>query len=186
MMSKIWQRRLLALFLAFAGLTLWPKVTLIDAALQTPLSEITVTGRVKVNDKIVSSGYAIRSGSTVTTAKGSSAVVSLGKLGRVEVLPQSTVDLSFNDTGMTMQSRNGNLQTTQFATFTASVVTDDGEVVADSSQENKFTVNTLCGNTVVSTQSGLVELRASGEVKRIPAGSQESIGKIKPGRCKQK
>jgi hypothetical protein len=184
MMSKIWQRRLLALCLAVAGLTLWAKVTLTNAALQAPVSEITVTGRVKVNDKIVSSGYAITSGSTVATAKGSSAVVSLGKLGRVEVFEQSTMVLNFTDTGMTSQSRNGNLQITQFANLTANVVTDDGEVIADSSQANTFTVNTLCGNTVVSTQSGVVELRAGGEVRRVPAGSQESVGKIKPGRCK--
>jgi hypothetical protein len=184
MTSKIWQRRSLALCLAVASLTLSLKVTAINAALQVPTGELTVNGKVKVNGQDVISGDTFSSGGRITTAKGSSAVVSLGKLGRVEVLPESTVDLRFTDTGMTAHSRNGNLQITQYATFTANVITDDSEIVADSGQPNTFTVNTQCGNTVVSTQLGLVELRAGGEVKRVPAGSEESVGKVKPGRCK--
>ena len=184
MMSKIWQHRSLALCVAFASLTLLATVTQTNATLREPTGELTVTGRVKVNGKIVNSGDTISSGATVTTAKGSSAVVSLGKLGRVEVFPESTVVLNFTDTGMTTSSRNGNLQITQLSSFTASVKTDDGEIVADSNQANTFTVNTQCGNTVVSTRSGLVELRAGGEVKQVPAGSQEAVGQVKPGRCK--
>jgi len=183
-MNKLWQRKLLVLCLAVAGLNLCAKVTHTNAAPQEPAGALIVTGRVQVDGKVVNSGDTLSSGATVTTAKNSSAVVSLGKLGRVEVFPESTLVLSFTETGMTAHSRNGNLQIAQLSSFTASVLTDDGEVVADGGQANTFTVNTRCGNTVVSTQSGRVEMRAGGEVKQVPAGSQASVGKVKPERCK--
>jgi hypothetical protein len=59
-------------------------------------------------------------------------------------------------------------------------------VVAESTQENTFTVDTECGNTLVSTQTGKVELRAGGSVKQIAAGSQDTAGTAKPGRCKDR
>src|SRR5688572_17912280 len=62
--------------------------------------EITVTGQVTVNGQPAVSGSTILSGAVVTTAKGSSAVVSLGKLGRMEILEDSSSTLRFSDTGI--------------------------------------------------------------------------------------
>ena len=76
------------------------------AAPQTTAS-ISVIGEVMVNDTRTTSGTTIFSDSTVTTAKNSSAVVSLGKLGRVEVLPESSVKLSFNEAGVTCMLEAG-------------------------------------------------------------------------------
>jgi hypothetical protein len=57
---------------------------------------LTVTGMVKVNGQPAATGDIVASGSTVETAKGSSAVVSLGKLGRVEALPETRMKLRYD------------------------------------------------------------------------------------------
>jgi ferric-dicitrate binding protein FerR (iron transport regulator) len=151
---------------------------------QQASGELTTTGTVKVNGHEVGNGFAISTGSTATTAKGSSAVVSLGKLGRVEVFPSSSVNLDFDNGGIKVKLEAGRVRVSSGSGISASVSTRDGEVVGDNTQENTFTVDIECGNTVVSTQSGKVELRAGGTVKQIAAGSQDSAGTAKPGRCK--
>lgn len=151
---------------------------------QQATGELTTTGTVKVNGHEVGNGFTVSTGSTTTTAKGSSAVVSLGKLGRVEVFPSSSVNLDFDNGGIKVKLEAGRVRVSSGSGTTATVSTKDGEVVGDSTQENTFTVDTECGNTLVSTQTGKVELRAGGTVKQIAAGSQDTAGTAKPGRCK--
>jgi ferric-dicitrate binding protein FerR (iron transport regulator) len=141
---------------------------------------------VKVDDHDAGKGFTISTGSTTTTAKGSSAVVSLGKLGRVEVFPSSRVNLDFDNGGIKIKLEAGRVRVSYGSGVSASVSTKDGEVIGDTAQENTFTVDTECGSTIVSTQSGKVELRAGGTVKQITAGSQDSAGTAKPGRCKSR
>ena len=61
---------------------------------------MTVTGMVKVNGKPAATGDIVASGSSVETAKGSSAVVSLGKLGRVEATAETKMILRYGDTSI--------------------------------------------------------------------------------------
>ena len=56
-----------------------------------------IEGQVTVNGTPAISGATVFSDSTITTAARSSAVVSLGKLGRIEVLPDTKMTLSFGD-----------------------------------------------------------------------------------------
>jgi hypothetical protein len=54
----------------------------------------------------------------------------------------------------------------------------------DSSQAASFTVNVECGNTLVSSQSGLVNPNAGSESKQIAAGQDATAGAAQPGtRC---
>ncbi len=153
-------------------------------ATQQATASISVVGQVTVNGTNTTSGTTIFSDSTITTEKSSSAVVSLGKLGRVEVLPQSTVKLSFDDAGVTCMLEAGRVRVSTSSGFNGSVNTKDGVVTADNAQGNSFTVDVECGNTVVSTESGRVELRAGSAVKQIAAGNQDSAGQATAGtRC---
>ena len=145
---------------------------------------MSVVGEVSVNGTSAISGATVFSDSTVTTAKGSSAVVSLGKLGRVEVLPESSLKLSFTETGITGMLDSGRVRVSSSSGISAIVTTKDGSAVADNNQPNVFMVDVECGNTVVSTQSGRVELRAGNSVKQIAAGGQDTAGTATPGtRC---
>jgi hypothetical protein len=149
-----------------------------------PTGDLSVVGEVTVNGTSAISGATVFSDSTVTTAQNSSAVVSLGKLGRVEVLPNSSLKLSFNDTGVSAMLSQGRVRLSTSSGVNASVMTKDGNAVADSAQPNVFMVDVECGNTLVSTQSGRVELRAGSSVKQIAAGAQDAAGQATPGtRC---
>ena len=183
MFSRTWSRTPLTLGLALAVLSMYSMVAL-AAPQQGPTGDLSVVGEVTVNGTSAISGATVFSDSTVTTAKGSSAVVSLGKLGRVEVLPESSLKLSFTDTGVTAMLDAGRVRVSSSSGIAASVTTKDGTAVADNSQPNVFMVDVECGNTVVSTQSGRVELRAGSTVKQIAAGGQDTAGQATPGtRC---
>src|SRR4051812_2533453 len=64
---------------------------------QDVTGSISVNGQVSVNGQSAANNSTITSDSSVTTGGGSSAVVSLGKLGRVEVQENTTAKLSFSN-----------------------------------------------------------------------------------------
>jgi hypothetical protein len=110
MTTKIWNRRPLALCLTLAFLAGATQVVLLAARAREPIGELTVTGKVKVNGKPAATGDIVSSGSTVETAKGSSAVVSLGKLGRVEALPETSMKLRYDDAGISILLDGGSVR----------------------------------------------------------------------------
>jgi hypothetical protein len=149
-----------------------------------PAGDLSVVGEVSVNGTSAISGATVFSDSTITTAQNSSAVVSLGKLGRVELLPNSSLKLSFTETGVSGMLDSGRVRVSSSSGVAATVTTKDGAAVADLNQPNVFMVDVECGNTQVSTQSGRVELRAGNSVKQIAAGGQDTAGTATPGtRC---
>ncbi len=184
MISRNWSRMAISLGLTVAILSTFSMVALAAQGQSGASGELSVVGEVSVNGTNAISGATVFSDSTVTTAKGSSAVVSLGKLGRVEVLPDSSLKLNFTDNSVTGTLEAGRVRLSTSAGTAASVITKDGSAVADNSQPNVFTVNVECGNMEVATQSGRVELRAGGSVKQVAAGNQDTAGTAQPGsRC---
>ena len=182
MISRTWGRKPITLALAVAVLCVQSMVAL--AAQQGPTGDLSVVGEVSVNGTSAISGATVFSDSTVTTGQNSSAVVSLGKLGRVELLPNSSLKLSFTESSVSGMLSSGRVRVSSSTGVNASISTKDGMAVADANQPNVFMVDLECGNTLVSTQSGRVELRAGETVKQIAAGSQDTAGQATPGtRC---
>ena len=185
MIRKNWSHMPIALCLAIAILSVSSMVALAAPQQGQAVSgDLSVVGQVSVNGASAISGATVFSDSTITTAQGSSAVVSLGKLGRVELLPNSSVKLSFSETGVTGTLDSGRVRFSTPSGIVSSVATKDGSAVADANQPNVFLVDVECGDTRVSTQSGRVELRSGKGVKQIAAGSQDTAGQPAPGtRC---
>src|ERR687884_598511 len=187
MISRTWSRKSIAFCLAVAVLSVYSMVVLASPG-QTgqtgPSGELSVSGQVTVNGQSAISGATVFSDSTITTAQNSSAVVSLGKLGRVELLPGSSARINFTDASVTVSLDAGRVRLSSSSGIAASVVTHDGTAVADNAQANSFTVDVECGNTIVATQVGKVELRAGGNAKQIAAGQTGDAGTAQPGtRC---
>ena len=184
MISRNLSRKSIAFGLAVAVLSVYSMVVLATPGQKGPSGELSVSGQVTVNGQTAISGATVFSDSTVTTAANSSAVVSLGKLGRVELLPNSSVKLSFTDSGIAGMLDAGRVRVSTPAGVAATVTTKDGAAVADSAQAAAFTVDVECGNTIVATQAGLVQLNAGGSAKQIAAGNQDTAGTAAPGtRC---
>jgi hypothetical protein len=184
MISRNLSRKSIAFGLAVAVLSVYSMVVLAAPGQKGPSGELSVSGQVTVNGQTAISGATVFSDSTITTAANSSAVVSLGKLGRVELLPSSSVKLSFTDSGIAALLDAGRVRLSTPAGVAATVTTKDGTAMADSAQAAAFTVDVECGNTIVATQAGSVQLNAGGNTKQIAAGNQDTAGTAAPGtRC---
>jgi hypothetical protein len=110
MTSKIRNLRCLALGLTLAFLAGTVPCVLAITQPQDTVGLLTVTGMVKVNGQPAATGDIVASGSGVETAKGSSAVVSLGKLGRVEALPETRMKLRYDDSSISILIETGSVR----------------------------------------------------------------------------
>ncbi len=108
----------------------------------------------------------------------------MGKLGRVELFPNTSVKLSFGDANISASLDAGRIQVATLTGTAAVVTAKDGAAVADAQQAATFMVDVECGNMIVASQGGLVELRSAGKMKAVAAGTSESAGTPQPGtRC---
>ncbi len=179
MISTTWSRKLIAACVAVAVLSVYSMVVLASPGAKAS-GELSVSGQVTVNGQKVISGGTFFSDSVVTTAEKSSATVSISKLGRVELVPNSSLRLSFSGNSISGLLESGSARVSTLAGVTVNITTKDGFVVADGSKATSFTVNTAHGNTVVATETGLTELRAGGTVKQIAAGENATAGTPNP------
>ena len=149
---------------------------------------LTVNGTVSVNGKPAATGDIVAAGSEVQTATGSSAVVSLGKLGRIEALPSTTMKLRYDihttshaSASIAILLGDGSIKVSAAKDGMVNVETRDTATRASLGAEKVFTVDKTCGNTLVSVAEGKVELRFGHTVKQIAAGGQDTAGQAKPG-----
>lgn len=106
MNSKVWIRKALSMCLAVAILATYSMVAL--AGTEKVAGELLVSGKningetpfVKVNGEAAQSGRSIFSSSTIATPENTSAVINLGKVGKIELAPNTTMTLSFNEKGI--------------------------------------------------------------------------------------
>lgn len=113
MNSKLWIRKALSTCLVIATMLTYSMVSLANS--EKIAGEILVTGKnvngqlplVNVNGEAVQSGRSIFSSSTIATSENAGAVISLGKLGKIELSPNTTLALSFNEKGMSGDLANG-------------------------------------------------------------------------------
>ena len=130
MNSKLWIRKALSACLSISLLATCSAVALANSA--KVAGELTVAGNgVLVNGESAQSGRSIFSSSTVTTPESAGATVAFGKLGQIEIAPNSSVSLSFDEKGI-----NGNLSSGKITVLGAA---------------NAVNVTTLNGTTVSLT-----------------------------------
>jgi ferric-dicitrate binding protein FerR (iron transport regulator) len=180
MINKTWSRKTIAFCLAVAILSVYSMVVL---ATPSGISgELSIKGNVTVNGQAAVSGTTIFTDSVITTGDNSSATVNLGKLGRVELLANSSLKINFNDSGISGTLSMGRVRIS--SNVSAIINTLDGVVIAEGNQNNAFLVDTTCGNTQVTTIAGNVTLRSSGSDKQVAAGKDASSGQATGGtRC---
>ena len=174
MINKTWSRKFVAISVAAAVLSVYSMLALATPGARS--GELSVTGQVTVNGQKVISGGTMFSDSVIVTAKDSSAIVSLGKLGRVELLANTSVKLSFAGNSISGLLDAGRARIATPAGVSVNLSTKDGSVLVDGSQATSFTVNTENGSTVVATEAGLAELRSGTTVTKIAAGSNGTAG----------
>jgi hypothetical protein len=180
MISKTWGRKSIAASLAVAVLSVYSMVVLAAPGAKAPSGELSVLGQVTVNGQNVISGGTLFSDSVIATAEKSSATVSISKLGRVELAPNSSLRLTFTENSIMGLLEAGSAHVSTLAGVTVNLTTKDGAIVVDGSQATSFTANVAKGNTVLSTLAGVAELRAGGSVKQVAAGESATSGMPNP------
>jgi hypothetical protein len=146
--------------------------------------EITVTGQVSINGQSAVSNTTIISGSTIVTGPNSSAIVSLGKTGRIEILADSNIVLNFSDSSIVGILSSGKARVANAAGVATTITTKDATVIADTAQADNFTVEVECSHTHVDTTSGLVTMREGSSDKQIAAGTSATAGNLSQTGCK--
>jgi hypothetical protein len=179
MTSKTWSRKSIAAGVAVAVLSVYSMVVLAAPGAKAS-GELSVSGQVTVNGQKVISGGTLFSDSAIITAEQSSAVVSISKLGRVELAPNSSLRVSFVDHSLTAMLETGTAHVSTLAGISVNMTTKDGTVLVDGSQATSFTVNAMRGRTSIATNSGLAQLRAGGTLKQIAAGESATAGTPTP------
>ncbi len=125
MINKTWSVRSFALVLTSAFLAVAAQLMLPTARAKEQMGQLTVTGMVKVNGKPAATGDIVSSGSGVETARGSSAVVSLGKLGRVEALPETRMHVRWTETNISIVVDMGSVRVETGEGVTATITRKD-------------------------------------------------------------
>lgn len=180
MLGKNIMHKSLTLLTAVAVWCVYSTVAL--AAPKDIAGEITITGQVTVNGQAAVSNSTIVSGSTIVTGTNSSATVTLGKSGRVELLSDTTITLKFSDNSIVGMLSAGKVRVWNTAGIATTFTTKNATVIADTGQSNTFTVDVGCGNdakcsqTFVETISGLVMLRTGTTDKQVAAGTDAVAG----------
>jgi hypothetical protein len=98
--------------------------------------ELTVAGNgVLVNGESAQSGRSVFSSSTVTTPDNAGAIVGFGKLGKIEIAPNSTFAVSFDEKGISGNLTSGKI-TVLGAASPVNVTTLNGTIVSLASGES--------------------------------------------------
>ena len=175
MISKSWSRKSIATAVAVAVLSVYSMVVLAAPGAKAS-GELSVSGQVTVNGQKVISGGTVFSESTISTAAQSNASVSITKVGRVELAPNSNLRLSFAENSITAMLETGSAQVSTLAGTTVNLTTKDGTVVVDGTQPTTFTVSASRGRTSLATISGVAQFKAGGSVKQVAAGESATAG----------
>ena len=146
--------------------------------------EISVNGQVTVNGQTAVSNSTIVSGSTIVTGPNSSAVVSLGKTGRIEILADSNLVLNFSDNSIVGTLSSGKVRVANAAGVAATIATKDATTMADTAQANTFVVEAECSHTHVDAAAGFVTLREGANDRQVAAGTSATAGNLAQTGCR--
>lgn len=132
--SKQLIRKTLTLCLTVAIFAAYSMVAL--AASDKVVGELSISGKniqgensaVTVNGEAAQNGRSIFSSSTIATSPNSSAVISVAKVGSVELAPNTTMAVSFNENGFSGELVSGKV-TVLGSSKDVSIRTPDGKTV---------------------------------------------------------
>lgn len=150
---------------------------------QDVTAEITVSGQVTVNGQAAVSNLTLVSGSTIVTGAGSSATISLGRSGRIEVLENSNLVLNFSKAGIVGILSSGKSRISNSAGIPATITTSQATIIADQAQANSFMVEIECSHVHVDTTTGSVTVREGSSDRQVAAGSSAVAGNLAQTGC---
>ncbi len=138
--------------------------------------ELTVAGSVTINGTQAISGATVFSGSQIKTARNSGATINLGKMGRIQLGPDSEMTLRFMEGNIGGNLTAGRAVVSTLAGTAVSVATAEGIASADGKQATTLTIDVTCGNTRVASSRGAAKVTSGSKVEAVAAGSEVAVG----------
>ncbi|HKX30001.1 MAG TPA: hypothetical protein VJ302_20090 [Blastocatellia bacterium] len=138
--------------------------------------ELSKNGSVTINGAAAISGATIFSESHLKTERNSEATINLGKLGRIQLGPESEMTLRFADGSIGGELTSGHAVVNAPAGVAVSVTTADGVATADGKQASALTVDVSCGNTRVAAGRNQAKVTSGSKVEFVAAGSEVAVG----------
>jgi hypothetical protein len=181
MLGKNSFRKIITLTNLVAVWTVYSMVAL--AAPTGSTAEISVTGQVTVNGQAAVSNSTVLTGSTIVTGADSTATISIGKTGRLELSGGSNLTLQFSDNSITGVLSSGKVRVTNGAGVAATITSKDTVAIADAGQSDTFVVEVECSHTHVDTAAGIVTMREGTNDKQIVAGTGGVAGNLSQTGC---
>ena len=129
MNSKTLIQKALSLCLMVAIYATYSMVAL--ASTERIAGELLISGKnssVKVNGETAQSGRSIFTASTISTPANTSAIINLGKLGKLELAPNTTANISFTEKGINGDLLSGKI-TVLGTTDAVNIKTTEGKTV---------------------------------------------------------
>lgn len=146
MNSRLLLNKALTMCLTIAIITTYSLVVL--AANDKIVGELVVSGKitngqnlfVKINGEAAQSGRSVFSGTTIATPENTTAVINLGKAGKIELAPNTTLSLSFTEKDITGDLSAGRV-TVLSASRSVTVKTPQGNVAELNTGESATAAN---------------------------------------------
>jgi hypothetical protein len=174
------RRKAVALCLMIAVMNLYSAKALGSPARSLLLGELTTMGQVTVNGAEAISGMSVFPDSTITTAVKSGALLSLGKLGRVELLQSSNANVTFDAAGVAGVLDTGGVRASVPAGISARVAAGAVNVTSAGREGATFLVEKIGDRVTVSAQAGKIEVSEGGKQFALNAGEFFASGMVAP------
>jgi hypothetical protein len=141
--------------------------------------EIVVSGKdqktaVTLNGERALSGQTFFSSGVISTSETGSATINLGKLGHINLSPNSVLSLNFTENSITGTLSGGQIKVFSKEGVTVNIKTLDGTVNNDASQTGVYTIDVQSGATETVTEQGLISLDNGETNVPLPNGQQQS------------
>lgn len=155
MNSKLWIHRALSTCLVVAIIVTYSMVALAGSG--KAAGELLVTGKsangVTVNGESAKTGRSVFSSSTIATTEDAGAIINLGKIGRIELAPNTVFTIDFNEKGISGSLASGKL-TVLGAADSVSVKTAGGKTVELTAGESTTAAGKDDNNQSKATNGG--------------------------------
>ena len=144
MNSKLWIHRALSMCLVVAMIATYSMVAL--AGSEKVAGELIVTGKtvngetpvVTVNGETAKTGRSVFSSSTIATPDNASAIINMGRAGKIELAPNTTLTVTFSEKGISGDLLSGKV-TVLGASNNVGIRTADGNTVELTAGESATT-----------------------------------------------
>lgn len=138
--------------------------------------ELSVVGAATINGTPAISGATVFNDSKVKTSGTGAAAINLGKLGRIELGPDTELTLRYTDGTIGGNLLSGRAVVSAPAGIAVSLATADGIATSDGKQASMLTVDVSCGNTRVASSRSDAKMTAGNKVESVAAGQEVAVG----------